>query len=282
MKQRVSGVVKYIPKNQQSWQDAFAPGQNFGDPSTMQRWQTPTTPQQRAAFTNWARQQGTSATYQEELQVYKRDNPSAPFDPDKAYGYIKTKNSMKINAVLYDPKNAGKTVDQMKGFRRPDDRKTVKTLDSMIAKNTIKQDALFTRYLNPYVDPKHGNYSLNDTLQKTYGLTAQQAQMLLSAPKMNKAQLSQLSKSMAGIVGRNPAFSSTSANRTMNVFQNFPIMEEIKVKAGTNAFICGNNPKESEVIFGRGMTTKITGVRVETINNRTHVVLEKEIIGFNP
>lgn len=284
-KQRIGGVVKFVGNNGQppqgagngnGWQDAFRPGQNFGDPSSLPRRQSAITMSDRMAWDSYVNGLNVVVTASERTNVQKRDDPLHPGDPTKAFGYIGTYNSRKINAALYDPQNAGKSVDQIK-FKRPQDRETVKSMDSIIARNRTGNDGLFTRY-----QQAAPGMTLAQTLQQIYpGLSNTLANDLANAARLPKRQLNALSRAMKGVSSFNAAYSSTSANRTMNVFQNMPIMRSIRVPGGTNAYTT-RNAAESETIFGRGMITRIVGISTNSVNGHEHVVIEEELVGFKP
>lgn len=252
----------------QDFPEAFAPGKDFqavGGVDHNARTVSRTTQREWDQF---------SAPYQTGVTQADEDAIMRDWSPRNGLtGYVRTQNSFAINKVLYDPANDGKSVDQM--FSKQSDRKTVKTMDKLIDSHTTQSDGSYTRFCG------------SNALQSTYGLTDTQMQTLMQAPGMNKRQIGQLSKAMSGSKGFNPAYTSTSANRTLNAFSNpsapqskgFIFERKISVKAGTKAFAPRKNAQESEVIFGRRAQTKITGISVA---NDGHIVIHEVFTGYRP
>lgn len=186
-------------------------------------------------------------------------------------GYVRTQNAFAINELLYDPKNAGKTDAQI--FSRKEDRATVKALDKAIKNNVTQADASYVRFSSP------------NAIQATFGLTASQMSMLQQAGSMNASQLSALNVALAGTTTSSRAYTSTSANRTLNAFKDpkaiqskgFTFERRISVPKGTNAYAPMKNAQESEVIFGRGMKTKLVGVSVGADG---HIVMHEVFDGY--
>ena len=186
-------------------------------------------------------------------------------------GYVRTSNSFAINAALYDPTNAGKTDAQI--FKKKADRDTVKALDKAINNNVTPNDVSYTRFSSP------------SAVQATFGLSNAQMAMLKQATSMNSSQLALLNKALGGSVSHSKAYTSTSANRTLNAFSNptapqsrgFIFERRINVPKGTKAYAPRKNAQESEVIFGRGVQTRLTGI---TINTDGHIVLHETFDGY--
>ena len=175
---------------------------------------------------------------------------------DVVYGYIRTTNAMALNKLLYDPKNAGKTDEEI--FTRKDnagqlrDLQTVKALDKAINSHKTSVDGTYSRYTDA------------ESVMATFGFSEKQINDVAKAGMMTKSQLSDLNKMLAGRKGYSRAYTSASANRSMNAFKSKYVWERrLYVPKGTNAYIPSHNAQESETIFGRGMKTRIIGVSVE-------------------
>lgn len=186
-------------------------------------------------------------------------------------GYVRTSNSFAINAALYDPKNAGKTDAQI--FKRKADRDTVKALDKSINNNVTPADGSYTRFSSP------------NAVQATFGLSNAQMQMLQGARNMTPQQLTQLNRAMSGSVSHSKAYTSTSANRSLNAFSDptapqsrgFIFERRINVPKGTKAYAPRQNAQESEVIFGRNAQTRLTGI---SVSSDGHIVLHEMFDGY--
>lgn len=186
-------------------------------------------------------------------------------------GYVRTSNSFAINAAFYDPNNAGKSINQI--FKRKADRDTVKALDKAIDNHVTPADASYTRFSSP------------NGLQGALGLSNAQMAMLAQAPNMSASQLRQLNRALSGTVSSSASYTSVSANRTLNAFSNptakqskgFIYERKISVPKGTKAYAPRRNAQESEVIFGRGMSTKVTGVSVASDG---HIVIHEMFDGY--
>lgn len=202
------------------------------------------------------------------------------YDPytDSLYGYVRTSNSFAINEKLYDDQNANKTDDQI--FTRRDrrgvlrDLQTVQTLDKAINSHTTKSNATYTRF------------STSAAVQALYGLNNQQMSILQNARGMNAQQLKALNDTFAGKTSYSRAYTSTSANRSMNAFGNLNARHsrsmvferKLYMPQGTNAFAVKQNAQESEVIFGRHANTKLMKV---TVASDGHIVLHEMFTGYN-
>lgn len=235
---------------------------------------TNTTQQQWDAFTA-AYQSGMTA--QDDANLMKEYAGVDRNGNDILYGYVRTSNSFAINKALYDPANAGKTDAEI--FTRKDrqgrlrDLQTVQTLDKAINNHATQSDASYTRFCSP------------NAIQATFGLSDSEMAMLSNARSLNASQLGQLNRNMAGKSSFSNAYTSTSANRSMNAFSNpnnrqsqgFIYERKINAPTGTNAFAVRNNAQESEVIFGRRMETRLTGV---SIANDGHIVLHEAFVRY--
>ena len=186
-------------------------------------------------------------------------------------GYVRSSNSFAINAALYDPANAGKTDAQI--FKRKADRDTVKALNNAIDSHTTPSDGAYTRF------------SGANAIQATFGLSTAQMQMIQQAPNMTPSQLKQLNRALSGSVSYSKAYTSTSANRSLNAFSDptapqsrgFYFERKLNIPKGTKAYAPKKNAQESEVIFGRGLQTKLTGI---SISSDGHIVLHESFDGY--
>jgi hypothetical protein len=256
--------------------EAFAPGTDFeasGDvdhPNYYASWGM--TKQWR----EYADQYGEPISSSEEAVLMKS------WDHTGVYGYVRTTNSGAINKALYSPENAGKSVDEI--FSAANDKakkrhvgrdlQTVKTLDNAINTHVTPADASYTRFCSP------------NSLRATYGLTPKDMAALQSAGSMTPKQLRQLSQSMKGSIGHSRAYTSTSGNRSANAFKDptakqstgWIFERRISVPKGTHAYAARKNAQESEVIFGRGMQTRITGV---SIAKDGHIIIHEMYDGYH-
>lgn len=252
----------------QDFPEAFAPGKDFqavGGVDHNARTVSRTTQREWDQF---------SAPYQTGVTQADEDAIMRDWSPRNGLtGYVRTQNAFAINQTLYDPANDGKSVDQM--FNRAADRKTVKTLDKLIDNHATQADGSYTRFCSA------------SALQATYGLSDSQMQLLMQAPNMNSRQLAQLSKAMSGSKGYSAAYTSTSANRTLNAFSNpsapqssgYIFERKISAKSGTKAYSPRKNAQESETIFGRGMMSSMTGV---SVSSDGHIVIHEFHNGYRP
>lgn len=253
--------------------EAFGAGKNFeksGDVNHSTRTVSSSLQRQWDGYTD---QFGIRPTTQEEKKIFKEwDNRTG-----QLYGYVRTSNSFAINKALYDPNNAGKTDAQI--FTRKDrqgklrDLETVRTMDKLIGSHKTPTDASYSRFGSA------------NSIQATFGLSDAQMKLLSGAKNMTPAQLNQLNASLRGTSSYSAAYTSTSANRSMNAFkdprtrqaQGFNFERKISVPKGTNAFAVRNNTQESEIIFGRKMKTKLTGV---SISKDGHIVIHEMFDGY--
>lgn len=256
----------------QDFPEAFAPGKDFQAVGGVNHDARTVSRMTQAEWDQFANSMNNGVTAADE-NVMMREWSSTP-NSQGAYvsGYVRTQNAFAINAALYDPNNAGKTDAQI--FKRKVDRDTVKALDKSINNNVTQADGAFTRFSSP------------NAVQATLGLSNAQMAMLRQAPNMNSSQLSNLSAALRGSVSYSKAYTSTSANRSLNAFSNpnarqskgFIFERKINVPKGTKAWAPRRNAQESEVIFGRGMKTVLTGVSVSADG---HIVLHENFTGYN-
>ena len=257
----------------QDYPEAFAAGQDFqasGDVDHVYRSVSSSLQRQWDQF---------AAPYQNGVTSADEDAMMKDWDPstDSLYGYIRTTNSFAINKALYDPANDGKTDADI--FTRKDrsgvkrDLQTVQALDKAINGHTTQADASYTRFCSP------------SALKATFGLTDAQMSILQSAGSMDAAQLSNLTKAMNGLKSYTKAYTSTSANRSMNAFSNpnakqskgFIFERKINVPKGTKAYAARRNAQESEVLFGRKMSTSISHI---TVASDGHIVIHETFAGY--
>ena len=183
-------------------------------------------------------------------------------------GYISSPNSYKINKALYE--NDGKSDEQIFNSR---DLNTVKTLDRLIDNHVTPKDGSYTRYCTIA------------SIKSTYGLTDAQANILQNAGSLDKTGLNMLNQAMKGTISSSKSYTSVSANRSANAFgdisnnrsKGYIIERSISVPKGVKSFAPKQQAQESEVIFGRGMRTKLTKV---TISKDGHIVLHERFDGY--
>lgn len=238
----------------QEFPEAFAPGKDFeavGGVNHDIRTVSRTT---QAEWDAYASKFGADISSADEAKLMK------DWDGTNLYGYFRTTNSMALNAQFYN--NAGKTPDQIFNKRTKQGRRdleTVQALDNAINTHTTPADGTYYRFCNP------------SSLQRSYGLSNAQMNLVMQAPNMTPSQLSSLNKALRGSKSSSPGYTSVSANRSLNAFKNptakqskgYIIERRISVKAGTNAFAPKKNAQESEVVFGRNFGVTFSRVAVE-------------------
>lgn len=256
-----------------NWREAFSPDwdyQRSRDVDHVSRTVTQKLQQRWDAF---------SQAYQSGVTAQDINNIMKDFDwrTGNLYGYVRTSNSFRINELLYDPANANRTDAQI--FNRRDrqgvlrDLRTVQTMDKLINGHKTANDATYTRFASA------------NAIKSLYGLNDTQMATLTGARSMNQSQLDALSNTMAGRTGYSRAYTSTSANRSMNAFGNVNarhsrgmIFErKLYVPSGTNAYAVQRNAQESEVIFGRNANTRLMKV---TVASDGHIVLHEMFTGY--
>lgn len=244
------------------FQEAFAPGKDFEAVGGVDHSARRVSNMTQTEWNQYVAQYGQDLTPSEYNDIMK------DWDGNGLYGYVRTTNAMELNKQFFQ--NPGKTPDQIFSKRTKQgkrDLQTVKTLDNAINTHTTPNDGLYYRFCNPA------------SLQRSYGLTSSQMSMVLQAPSMTSAQLSQLNAALKGSKSANLGYTSVSANRSLNAFknpsarqsQNYIIERRISVKKGTNAFAPSRNAQESEVIFGRGFDATFSHITVEG----NHIVIHE-------
>lgn len=131
-------------------------------------------------------------------------------------------------------------------------RKTSEALDNLIASTTINKDMVVDRWggvnslrslgINTDLPPGRIGHSF---VTKGIDLDSLKSQV----------------DNLVGTVMVDNGYMSASASGELNVFQGSDIKFSINVKKGTHAFVT-DNLSESEIIFGRGSKTEITGSRI--------------------
>lgn len=256
----------------QDFPEAFAPGKDFQAVNGVNHATRTVSRMTQAEWDQFAMPMNNGVTSADENAMMRQFSSIPNSQGALVTGYVRTQNAFAINAALYDPANAGKTDAQI--FKRRADRETVKALDKSINNNATQNDGAYTRFSSP------------NAVQATLGLTNQQMAILRQAPNMNASQLSQLNAALRGSVSHSKAYTSTSANRSLNAFSNpnapqsrgFVFERRINVPKGTKAYAPRRNAQESEVIFGRGMRTVLNGVSVSADG---HIVLHESFAGYN-
>lgn len=251
--------------------EAFAPGKDFAAVGGVDHAARTVSRTTQGEWDQYSASMNSGMTAADD-QAIMRQYSTTP-NHQKAYvsGYVRTQNAFAINELLYDPANDGKTDAQI--FKRKADRDTVKALDKMINTHTTPADASYVRFSGP------------GGIKGAFGLTDAQMSLLSQARSMTPAQLTQLNKALSGTVSFSKAYTSTSANRSLNAFSNpnakqskgFIFERVLNIPKGTKAFAPPKNAQESEVIFGRRMQTRLTGI---SIGKDGHIVLHETFDGY--
>ena len=242
------------------WGEAFAAGVDFENTGDVNHNSRTVSRQLQQQWDDYVKDQNggpvSNADYSAMMKEYNPRN-------GELYGYVRTTNSFAINQQLYDPNNADRTVDEIFGGRRSQQRHdlaTVQALDRNIASHSTSSDATFTRYCS------------ENAIQSTYGFSdAQMRQIVSTSYRGSATDIDNLSSALRGSTTHSAAYTSVSANRSMNAFSNprasqsrgYFYERRIYTPSGTNAFAVSRNAQESEVIFGRGMNTTLLGVTRE-------------------
>ena len=261
-----SGVIKPNVLNEGGWHEAFDPGQNYEASGDVNHHTRKVSGFLQNRWNDFAHGDVSSM---DKYLMTKDWEYSPKAGKDVVYGYIRTSNAMAINKLLYDPANAGKTDEEI--FTRKDnagqlrDLQTVKALDKAISNHQTSVDGTYSRYTD------------SESIAKTFGFTPEQMGVIAKAGYMTGSQLKQLNLVLNGKVGSSRAYTSASANRSMNAFkEKYTFERRLYVPKGTNAYIPAHNAQESETIFGRGMRTRIDHVSVEG----GHIVIHEMFDGY--
>ena len=256
-----------------AWREAFSDGWDYQRSRDVDHVARTVTQRLQQRWDNYAQQFQMGVTRSDINNIMK----DYDWRTDDLYGYVRTTNSFAINEKLYDPANADKTDAQI--FTRRDrngnlrDLQTVQTMDKLINNHKTNENATYTRFAT--ANAIKSLYKFNDT----------QLNALRGAGAMDTAQLAALNRAMAGKTGYSRAYTSTSANRSMNAFgnlnaqhsRNMVFERKLYVPSGTNAYAVQRNAQESEVLFGRNANTRLMKV---TVANDGHIVLHEMFTGY--
>ena len=258
-----------------NWQEAFQPGVDFQKSGDVDHRARTVTYNLQRQWDQFAQGYQTGLNNADQNALMKEWDPRT----GEVYGYVRTTNSFAINKKLYDPNNDGKTDRQIfvqgaqRGHNGMKDLRTVQTLDRAIDTHTTAANGIYTRFCTP------------NALRATFGLSAAQMQKLQTAASMTPAQLRTLNRAFNGKISFSKAYTSTSANRSMNAFGN-PNLSHSKgmiferklyIPQGTKAYASQRNAQESEVIFGRRLQTRVMGI---TVNTDGHIVIHEMFDGY--
>lgn len=266
-----SGAKPTQTQKIQDFPEAFAPGKDFQAVGGVNHKARTVSRMTQAEWDQYSAPLNSGTTAKQEKEIMRQYDPNPNHQGAYVSGYVRTQNSFAINEILYKPGNDTKTPAQM--FSRKEDVNTVNTMDKLIAGHTTQSDASYTRFCS------------ESALQATFGFSDAQMALIKKAPTMNAAQLSQLNNALAGSTSYSAAFTSTSANRSLNAFSNpsapqskgFIFERRLNVRAGTNAYAPKQNAQESEVIFGRHANTSFGGI---SISGDGHIVFHENFNGY--
>lgn len=266
------GVPSPTPNNSpfQDYPEAFQAGKDFeavNGVNHVTRTVSRTTQREWEQYANTMYQ---NVGVSDEDAIMRQFDPTPNAHGDNVSGYVRTRNSFAINEALYDPKNAGKSDSQI--FKRPEDVRTLQALDRAIGNHVTPADASYTRFCS------------EGAIAGAFGFDSNQMAMLKNAGNMTPSQLQQLSNTLSGTISFSNSYTSTSANRSLNAFKNpnnsqsrgFIFERKINVPQGTHAYAPRGNAQESEVIFGRKMSTQFMGL---SIASDGHIVIHEMYAG---
>lgn len=131
-------------------------------------------------------------------------------------------------------------------------RKTAEALDNLIASTTINKDMVVDRW---------GGVNSLSYLGITTDLPLGRVGHSFVTKGLDLEDIKSQVDNLVGTVMVDKGYMSASASSDLNIFQGSDIKFSINVKNGTHAFVT-DNLSESEVIFGRGSKTEITGSRI--------------------
>lgn len=248
------GSAAAAKPQRQEFPEAFAPGKNFEAVGGVNHDTRRVSNMTQQEWNAYASKFGADISGSDESKLYKE------WDGKNLYGYFRTTNAMALNAQFYQ--NTGKTPDQIFNKRTKQGRKDLETVDALdraIKSHTTPTDGTYYRFCNPA------------SLQRSYGLSDSQMNLVLQAPNMSKSQLSQLNSALKGSRSSSAGYTSVSANRSLNAFSNptkkqsmnYVIERRMSVKKGTNAYAPKKNAQESEVVFGRNFGVNFSHITVE-------------------
>ena len=221
-------------------------------------------------------EEGNGKTWREFVDEFG-DQPSAEdlrhimtsFDENfNAFGYVRTSNSFDINEKLYSPENEGKSDEEI--FTRRDskgvlrDLETVRRLDKAIENGRVPVNAVYTRM------------SGTAAIKSIFNLNNEQMNALKNWRFLTAEGRGKIEGVFKGLRSHSKSYTSSSANRDLNVFKGKPVERRLYVPSGTKAYAVARNGSESEVIFGRRLQTEIVGVSF----SGGHIVLHERVIGY--
>ena len=252
----------------QDFQEAFAPGKDFEAVGGVDHDARTVSRMTQAEWDAYVSQFGADITSADEYALMKDWQGTDSQGRDILYGYLRTTNSMALNKKLYD--NEGKSPDEIftqKTTRDMRDLDTVQTLDRLINSHSTPSDGTYYRFCT------------FDSLQRSYGLSDSEMNLIKQAPNMTPSQLAKLNAGLRGSKASSPGFTSVSANRSLNAFKNpsakqstdYFIERRIGIKKGTKAYAAKSNAQESEVIFGRNFGINFSHITVEG----NHIVIHE-------
>lgn len=131
-------------------------------------------------------------------------------------------------------------------------RKTAEALDNLIASTTINKDMVVDRW---------GGVNSLSYLGITTDLPLGRIGHSFVTKGLDLEDIKSQVDNLVGTVMVDKGYMSASASSDLNIFQGSDIKFSINVKKGTHAFVT-DNLSESEIIFGRGSKTEITGSRI--------------------
>lgn len=152
-------------------------------------------------------------------------------------GYFQTANAFTINKAL---RNGG--YDQL----HPHDRKTVRTLQSVIGRAGLPKACMLYRY---------------DKVDILQGLFGMDAETLIRAGGANGKTISM------------KQFMSTSMIKKLNVFPDRPVLWKIRAPKGSRCFTNGY-VAESELVFAKGQRVKVLKIHRE----RGKIIIHAEMV----
>lgn len=245
----------------QDYPEAFSPGKDYQAVNGVDHNARTVSRTTQREWDQYATPMSNGVTARDDNNIMRQFCNTANADGDYVSGYVRTRNSFTMNKQLYDPNNAGKTPDQI--FTRSEDRATIRSLDKAINNNVTQADGSYTRFCTA------------ESLQKAFGFSDNDMKMITNADKLSPTSLANLNKALSGSKSSSPAYTSTSANRTLNAFSNkktYTIERRVNVPKGTKAYAPLGNAQESEVLFGRNMNTDFGGISVASDG---HIVIHE-------
>lgn len=131
-------------------------------------------------------------------------------------------------------------------------KKTAESLDNLIASTTIDKNIVVDRW---------GGVNSLSYLGITTDLPMGRIGHSFVTNGLDLESIKSQVDNLIGTVMVDNGYMSASASSELNIFRGSDIKFSINVKEGTHAFVT-DNLSESEIIFGRGSKTEITGSRI--------------------